>query len=408
MAEVPVVQILNKKEYFKQALVSLPNETLPPLADSSLRIRTEILCVTSNNFSYCKVGELFHWWDIHRIPASTPAPYNDTSVYGRINCWGYAKVIDSTFADVPKGSYLYGYLPIGTLPLDFQVKAGNVPNQVIVTEPYRQQQLPVYNRYFVHPPSLSQAIEAKNDALGYDSLLRPMYLTAHLMSGFMFPPDPTQSVQLTPEQASLSGAAVIVFAPGSKVGLAFTHRLRAQSRPQSKPAAIIGVASQYSRSFVQSTGLYDGTVASTTDDPLTILSSAGASKEHKVTIFDFGGRGGAAWKWAGAIVAQYPKTQFVVIGGEVSEPSADWSPSKPPAGVDVAAVMADTLLTAAINKVGEKEYFDDYEATWAVLRKEGFRGFKVNWGEGMEAVKEGWDKFAKNEAKADEGLVFKI
>ncbi|KAI1416757.1 hypothetical protein F5Y13DRAFT_152996 [Hypoxylon sp. FL1857] len=408
MAEVPVIQILDKKNYFKQALVPLPNALpLPPLKGSSLRIRTEVLCLTSNNFTYCKLGELLHWWYVHPIPPSTPAPYNDASTYGRINCWGYAKVLDSTFDSVPKGSYVWGYLPIGTLPLDFQVKPGNVPGQFIVTEAYRQQQLPVYNRYLVFPESLGKEIEAKADAIAYDALVRVMHLTGYLMAEFMFPPDPTQSVNLKPEQADLTDATIISFAPGSKVGLAFAYLLRTQ-RPAAKPRRILGAASEYSRAFVQSTGLYDA-VAATSEDPLAVLARLDTPADGKVVIFDFGGRAGVPWKWAAAIKAAYPRVQFVVVGAEVSDPAAGGgAPAQRPDGVDVAQVMADTLLTAATQKVGEREYFDGMNASWERLRREGFKGFRVNWGEGMEAVKEGWDKFARNEVQADEGLVFKV
>ncbi|OTA59077.1 hypothetical protein K449DRAFT_466792 [Hypoxylon sp. EC38] len=313
MAEVPVIQILDKKNYFKQTLVPLPNALpLPPLKESSLRIRTEVLCLTSNNFTYCKLGDLLHWWDVHPIPPSTPAPYNDASTYGRINCWGYAKVLESTFESVPKGSYVWGYLPIGTLPLDFQVKKGNVPGQIIVTEPYRQQQLPLYNRYHIFPETLGKEIDAKAGAIAYDALARVMHLTGYVMTNFMFPEDPAQSVNLNLEQADLTDATIINFAPGSKVGLSFTYLLDGPPPPQR------------------------------------------------------------------------------------------------PDGVDVAQVMADSLQNAAIKKVGEREYFEGLNASWEGLREEGFKGLKVKWGEGMEAAKEGWDRFARNEVQADEGLVFKL
>lgn len=407
MAEVPVIQILDKKNYFKQALVPLPNALpLPPLTESSLRIRTEVLCLTSNNFTYCKLGELFHWWDVHPIPPSTPAPYNDASTYGRINCWGYAKVLESTFDGVPKGSFVWGYLPIGTLPIDFQVKAGNVPGQFIVTEPYRQQQLPLYNRYLVFPETLGKEIEAKADAIAYDALVRVMHMTGYVMTKFMFPEDPAQSANLKPEQADLTDATVINFAPGSKVGLSFTYLLRNQ-RNAAKPHRILGAASEYSRPFVQTTGLYDKVVA-TSADPLDVLSRLDTPKDKKVVIYDFGGRAGVARKWAATIKSAYPRTQLVLVGAEVSDPQAGWRPAQPPDGVDVARVMADTLQNAAMQKVGEREYFEGLNASWEVLRKEGFKGFTVKWGEGMEAVKEGWDKFARNEVQADEGLVFKL
>ncbi|KAI1450389.1 hypothetical protein F5Y02DRAFT_368630 [Annulohypoxylon stygium] len=409
MSEVPVIQILDKKNYFKQALVSYPSalSSLPPLGESSLRIRTEVLSVTSNNFTYARIGDLLNWWSVHPIPPNTPEPYNDTTTYGRINAWGYARVIASTFAGVPEGSYVYGYLPLGTLPLDFQVKPSVVPNQFIVTEPYRQKLLAIYNRYMFYPPTLGTEIAAKTDAIAYDALVKVMHLTAYLMADFMYPSDPTGSVSLQPSQADLTDATILAFAPGSKVGLAFGYMLRHQ-RSSGKPSHLIGAASPSSQSFVQNTGIYDS-VLSTSADPLSTLKELGVSTDKKVVIYDFGGRAGVAWKWAAAIGAKYPRTRYVAIGIEVSDPGAEGAerPAKPES-LEVDQVNADGMLTAAMAQVGEKEFWDGFEKSWEGLRKEGFKGFKVNWGEGMEGVKEGWDRFARNEVTAAEGLVFKI
>ncbi|KAJ2967168.1 hypothetical protein NUW58_g10507 [Xylaria curta] len=93
--EIPSIQVLDKKDYFKQALVSLPNALpYPALAPSSLRLRTTVLSLTVNNFTYAALGTLLHWWDVHPLPASTPAPYNDSTQYGRISAWGYAEVLE--------------------------------------------------------------------------------------------------------------------------------------------------------------------------------------------------------------------------------------------------------------------------------------------------------------------------
>ncbi|KAI1405228.1 hypothetical protein F4819DRAFT_444506 [Hypoxylon fuscum] len=407
MADVPVIQILDKKDYFKQVLVPFPNATFPPLGESSLRIRTEALCLTSNTFTYCRLGHLLAWWDVHPIPPNTPAPYNDTSVYGRINCWGYAKVLESTFDGVPKGSYVWGYQPIGTLPQDITVKTGNVPGQVICTDAFRQKQLPFYNRYTVFPASLSKEIEAKSDSIAYGALVRVMHLTGYVMTEFMFPPNPKDSVSLKPEQADLTDATVITFAPGSKVGLAFTQLLRSSARTGSKPSKIIGAASEYALAFVQSTGSYDD-VASTSDDPLAVLSRLGVPKDGKVVIYDFGGRAGVAMKWAAAIKSAYANTLFVAIGVEVSDPTAAGAPPPPPEGLDVAMVSADALQTLGCGKVGERAYFEGLNKSWDEFQKTGIKGLRITWGEGMEDVKKGWDRFARNEVQADEGLVFKV
>ncbi|KAI1211016.1 uncharacterized protein F4807DRAFT_47299 [Annulohypoxylon truncatum] len=424
MSEVPVIQILDKKNYFKQALVAYPNALpLPPLAESSLRIRTEVISITTNNFCYCKLGDVFNWWSVHPIPPDTPAPYSDAATYGRINAWGYARVLESTFAAVPTGSYVWGYLPIGTLPLDFRVAPGAVPGQFLVTEPYRQQLLPVYNRYTFFPaPSaaaLADRIAAKDDGVAYDALVKVMHLTAYLMDRFMYPADSARSVSLRPEQADLSNATVVVFAPGSKVGLAFAHLLRQRQKGAGKPRRVVGAASEASLPFVRGTGVYDTVVSTTAADPLTTLADLDStnadvnaeSKDKKVVIYDFGGRAGVAWKWAAAIGAKYPRTRYVAVGIEVSDPTtagdAAQQPAKPD-GLEVDQVNADGMLTAAVGQVGEKEFFEGFEKSWSGFREEGIKGFQIRWGEGIESVKEGWDRFARNEVTAAEGLVFKL
>ncbi|KAI1769477.1 hypothetical protein GGR53DRAFT_1268 [Hypoxylon sp. FL1150] len=421
MAEVPVIQILEKKNYFKQTLVPLPNAVpLPPLKESSIQIRSEAFCLTSNNFTYCKFGHLTSWWDVHPIPESTPAPYNDASVYGRINCWGYAKVLDSTFAGVPRGSYVWGYLPIGTLPQNLAVKAADAPGQILVTDAYRQKQLPIYNRYRVLPASLSEGIAARSEAVAYDVLVRVMHLTGFLMTRHMFPADPTATVGLTPAQADLAGATVVCFAPGSKVGLAFARLLRRSSRDdpaskkQQQPFRIIGAASEGSRAYVEGSGAYDEVVSTTAaaDDPLAVLARAGASRGAKVAVFDFGGRAGCAWRWAAAVGQAYPRTQIVAVGADVSDPTEAaaaatmaWPQVE---GLDVSQVSADGLLTLAMQKEGERAFWEAYEKAWEEYRNEGVKGLNVRWGEGMEDVKKGWDRFTKNEVRADEGLIFKV
>lgn len=138
MSEIPIIQVLEKERYFNQHLVSLPDAVpYPPLGPSSVRLRTKVMSLTSNNMTYAKAGFLVNWWGVHPLPPSTPAPLNDATKYGRINCWGFAEVLDSTHTSVEKGSYIWGCLPIGTLAQDLVVEKGDVPGQVFVKNDYR-------------------------------------------------------------------------------------------------------------------------------------------------------------------------------------------------------------------------------------------------------------------------------
>ena len=173
--EIPEIQVLEKEKYFTQALVRLPNAVpLPALAPSSVRIRTEALSLSTNNFNYAKLGKLLGWWDAHPLPASVPAPYNDAAKYGCMNCWGYARVLESTFAGVEQGTYMFGYLPIGTLPNDLEVAQGAVEGWVVVTSAYRQKLMPIYNKYRVYPTTKVDEIRRKDDSIAYDCLIEVM------------------------------------------------------------------------------------------------------------------------------------------------------------------------------------------------------------------------------------------
>lgn len=103
-----------------------------------------------------------------------PPPFNDAAKYGRTNCWGYARVLESTFPDVAAGSYFWGYLPIGTLPQDLEVEGAGVPGHVTVTSAYRQHLMRIYNRYRVYPESKGLEIQRLDEGIAYDALFRVM------------------------------------------------------------------------------------------------------------------------------------------------------------------------------------------------------------------------------------------
>ncbi|KAJ1326775.1 DUF2855 family protein [Microdochium nivale] len=439
MAEVPVVQILHKHNTFSQALVSLPDELpLPPLAASSLRVRTDVFSLTSNNFTYAKLGSLFGWWGFHPLPPSTPEPYNNHSLYGRTNCWGYARVLESTFPSVPEGSYLFGYLPIGTLPLDLHVKPGRTPGWLVEDSPHRVKMMALYNDYKVYTGDAASAIAARasrrDDGLALDALLGVMHGIAYLLNNFVFPQDPrllchpspgdpkTSPPWTFPEQADLGGATVLVFAPGSKTAVVFAHLVRHQRREGTRPRQVVGVTSESSRPFVVTTGLYDD-VALAGENPLDVVghrlgldnADADANAGNKIVVIDFGGRGNAAAHWVAALKAKYKSVVYLGVGGAISEPGED--PAKLVEGAKQLAKLGcvrantDDIRARAITVLGagsEGQYLADSARSWEAVQDKGIRGFAVQWGQGMDAVRDGWDSLARGDVLPEVGLAFKL
>lgn len=415
MADIPVIQVLEKDRYFTQHLVTLPNAVpYPPLGPSSVRLRTKVMCLTANNITYAKLGFLVKWWDVHPLPPTTPAPFNDAAKYGRINCWGFAEVLESTHASVEKGSYLWGYLPIGTLAQDLVVEEGKVPGQVIVTNEHRQSIMPIYNRYISYPPGLSSKIEAKANQVAYDAIIRVMFETAYLLNRFVFTSDPKETVnptmgggRWTSEMADSSDATVICLAPGSKVALCFARELRhGRSKPVGK---VIGAASEHSLEFVAGTGEYDE-VVSTKESADQVLAAVDSGE--RVILVDFGGRGGVAEKWAEAMSKSHQNFLLVQVGIEVSEASSSQvlaglqqTQSVKPTYESV-QVNASDMRDRAMTKVGEGQYFEGLENAWKDFSQSGIKGLKITWGDSMEDVKQGWSLLCAGGLKPDEGLVY--
>lgn len=417
MSEIPVIQVLEKERYFTQHLVSLP-DAIPyaPLGPSSVRVRTKVMSLTSTNMTYAKAGFLLKWWGIHPLPPSTPAPFNDASKYGRINCWGFSEVLESTHPSVEKGSYLWGYQPIGTLAQDLVLEKGTVPGQVFVKNDHRQDIFSMYNRYFVFPPSLGESIETRAESIAYDAIFRVMYETSYLVNRFVFSPDPRETIKpgldavaWDQERAGIKGATIICLAPGSKVALSFARELRhGQKKPVTK---VIGAASDYSIGFVRQTGEYDE-VISTSEEPSKFL--AGVPDGDKIVLVDFGGRGGVARRWASVISETHKNFLLMNCGNEISEESSSSvlaSMQQMQSGTSTyesVQINASDIRDLAIAKYGEEQYFKDFGGAWEAFKKTPIKGLKISWGNGMEDVLKGWESLSAGTVQPNEGLAYVI
>ncbi|KAI0397002.1 hypothetical protein F5Y17DRAFT_28039 [Xylariaceae sp. FL0594] len=371
-----------------------------------------------------------------------------------MNAWGYAEVLASSVVEpemIPRGSYVWGYLPLGTLAQDLEVRLhpDHPDAQFFVTSKHREGLMPIYNRYFIvcKPGSgadlaMKKGIEAKTPELGFDVLVRVMHTTAFLLSGFVFSPDTTRVIDgsIGPDdetsptlgapdawsaaaEADLTDATLLFFAPGSKVAVIFASLLRARRKNGrgGRPRTLIGVSSESSKAFTEGTGVYHS-VVTTSADPGATLQASGHEAAQRVVIFDFGGRAGAGLRWAGALstnnndASSSPKETntnplYVGVGFEIYKPSdaeAILAAAPPPLPFKVVRLNADDMRRRAIKKVGEKTYFAEEAESWDRFQKEGIKGLTITWGEGMDDLAKGWDILAKGEVLPSEGLAYKL
>ncbi|OCK81499.1 hypothetical protein K432DRAFT_381296 [Lepidopterella palustris CBS 459.81] len=74
MDPLPTIQVLEKASYTNQRIVPLPTAPpLHPLAPFSIRFKPTLLFLSTNNFTYARVGNLLAWWDVHPLSPSIPA-----------------------------------------------------------------------------------------------------------------------------------------------------------------------------------------------------------------------------------------------------------------------------------------------------------------------------------------------
>lgn len=408
---IPVIQILSKFDYAEQHVVSLPEAIpLPPLLESSIRVKTALLSLTINNISYARHGHLFGWWNVHPLPSSTPSAFSDPTHYGRISAWGYGRVLESNVAVVPPNAMVYGYLPIGTLPVDLRISpTQSIMDQIVESTPHRKDLWPLYNRYMVYPPSVQHSLKG-DKSLGWDSLMQTLYESAYLVNNFCFSPDAADAVhplglkniKWTKQDADLADAVVIIFAASGKTALSFAYQLRSRNAAH-KPHTVIGVTSPHSQSFTQNTGFYDSVVSYDGIDEVTKLTDIGTGT--RIVLCDFGARDNAAATWWRKLQVHSQRLTLLSVGSEPRKTDPPQMAGNPP----LLQANASGLRDHAMAVWGEERYFRKFLEDWRTFKEAGaIPNLTFEWGQTMDDVGAAWQQLCMGEVGPETGLLFAL
>ncbi|CAO2656155.1 Nn.00g049580.m01.CDS01 [Neocucurbitaria sp. VM-36] len=411
----PTIHVLEKANYSRHRLVALPTESLPPLAPSSLRLRPKILSLTTNNLTYARLGHLMGWYDIYPLPANTPAPYNNSEVYGRISAWGYAEIIESTVPEITSGKTVYGYLPISTGVEDVRIEFAEhngkpIPDQIVVLDEHRQHLWKVYNRYQIRAPLSSLENREGKDSLGWDSLMQLPFATGYNLSTFAFAWEdrnrihPSGTGGWSASDTDLCDATVVILNASGKTGMSFAYNLRHSRPTNQQPKTIIGIGSPASVSTIEQSGLYDKAVLNS--DAETTASDIEKAGTRRVVYLDFGGRVGANDAWKVALTSISVPFTLVTVGGEVEIQNPEKARARL-ANRDSLRLVNASLLREKGIEVGGEKYFDDFHKAFDEFKTR-IVGMQLRWAEGMEEWEKGWDAFVRDEVRANTGLVYRI
>ncbi|KAH8897526.1 hypothetical protein GQ53DRAFT_680153 [Thozetella sp. PMI_491] len=408
------VQILDKSDHTKQVLVNLPASSVPPLSKGWIRIQSRILSVTTNNFTYARLGHLLGWWGVWDQAPALPEPYNDASKYGRISSWGYAEVIESMHDSVPVGTKLWGYMPIGDYPEALEVDIDAETGHVVEVSERRRPLFAVYNRYIAFAPDtdLSQDRESR----GLDSIMQILFETAYLLNRYSFSWDEKRGHPMgipapwSAQDADITGAVVVLLAPSGKTGLAFAHQLR-QGRPADKlPKKVVAVGSTKSRDFSVATGLFDDVLLYPDFKSTDLGAKLGIEKGTKVLLVNFAARDNVEFEWYTAFKGLSDNVKALIIGGD---PSAEGMSALIPLANDpnsgVVRGNASGERDDAMAIEGRAAYFEKMLRAWNEFKKNGtIPGLKLEWGKGMDSLVQGWASLAAGEGNPMGALVYEI
>lgn len=425
-----LLQLLDRDDYRKQYIVPF-EESLPPLAASSIRVRSSVIALTTNNITYARLGDApgLNWFDAHPLPF-TSGPYSDATKYGRISAWGTGEVIESTEDSVPVGTQIWGYLPIASLPVDKQVGPSRVKNVIEEITEHRKHLWPVYNKYFV----LDKEHAESEKFQAYSALMKVLFETSYSLNRMCFSWDPAippvnpMGLQPPPsfdtwnkERADLADSTVVIMPASSKTAFAFAYALRYLRPKDAQPRAVIGITSEASKGFVEETGLYDQIVEYQVAESASKSISTGLnlSAEGKVVLVDFGARPGFKDLWRSKLDAISRNVLFVRVASAIDPTRVETKEEKAKNLRDRLVMPANSYSSnasvqrdAGMMYYGEAEYLGDLDREFdRFIDNECVNALKLIWGKGMRGnngVEGGWERVCSGNLGAAEGLVYRL
>ncbi|CAG8180602.1 unnamed protein product [Penicillium nalgiovense] len=295
-------------------------------------------------------------------------------------------------AQLPRGTLLYGFWPTASTPTDLKLKRGSPEGHWIETSEYRQQLIPLYNRYT-----------------------------------YVFSSDPTQppihplgnqpGLHWTLSDWDLSSAVVVNWAASTKTARVFSYYLSRKSG-SSASLGLLQVTSAVSRieeadrnlaTSVPSKVVGYGDVGS--KESAEWLASRKASK---IVIVDFGGRGNALDDTLSLIKnhagLQHCKVVIVKVGNEQKVYSMEEMIAGRAAMEELGKVQSNTsgVQDTILESVGPEAYFAMRGAQWEKWlddRHLSVPGMQIVFGSGVSG---GWDRLCHGQVRAEEGLLYKM
>ncbi|KAH0440698.1 hypothetical protein CcaCcLH18_02368 [Colletotrichum camelliae] len=320
------IHVVSKKDLAQHEVVPV-NISLPALAPSSIRARSSLVAITSNNLTYAKLGDFVHWWSTWPVPADAPAPYNNKDEWGIVPAWGFGRVLESNVDSLPAGSLLYGFWPASSHIVDLKIATDKTRFREV--SEHRHALGSMYNEY-----SLIDETARSDDYRALFANAYSIWNAGYVLNRYCYPteykpahPFGVYGGEWTDSDGNLGAAVLVNLSASSRTGRSSTWNFTRNRKPGvNGPLALLCATSSPKvlepapqAPFEVSSVSYNGLAAGET------VAWIGKFKPKRVVVLDHGAPLATTERFFEALSEALPETQtsLVMIGVEPKMGTAD-------------------------------------------------------------------------------------
>ncbi|KAL0487493.1 rplI [Acrasis kona] len=392
-----VVHVVSKQDVSKHSTFSLDNK-FPKLLESSVRVQTKIVSLTSNNLTYAKLGDYLKWWGTYPVPECSPSPYNNRDNFGIVPAWGYAEVIESTIEKIKPGVELWGFWPTSSHPVDLKLVEAEPKGHWIEVSQQRSELMSLYNRY-IEVTSLNDDEKAWNAALC-------VWECGYLINRYTFPDDNKTSpihplgvgLPWSSDDADLTSSVVVSLSASSKTARSFAWQLkRNRNLDANGPLGLLQVSSNPEKSSDDHpTNLHSEFVSYkdiTSEETIKWITKF---QPKRVVIFDFGSPPSVVDDLKRSLKSWSSDLNVLVVG-VASQGDVQFNTSG--------------VRDKVIERQGAAHFKSVHESLKRCLNEKGMGELELVWGQGVQGangIEGSWDMLCNGRLDAKKAYVFKL
>jgi NADPH:quinone reductase-like Zn-dependent oxidoreductase len=197
-----------------------------PAAGQAL-LRVERVGLTTNNLTYCALGDELGYWGY--FPTEIPG-------MAHIPLWGYAEVVASEVDSVKSGDRIFGYLPSASHLLVTPSPLG--VDRFRDGAPHRDGLMPIYNEYTV-----VAGAPRSPDRENLTALYRPLFMTSFAFEAF------------AAANEWFGARRLLISSASSKTGYGIANLAHSRGGIE-----VVGITGQGNAAFARQLGCYDAVI----------------------------------------------------------------------------------------------------------------------------------------------------